>query len=170
VFNRTYILVYPPEMQPLVESILGPQMNDEVMWQEALARSEREVQEDPTNAHAWFNLGTNLLAQARYDEAARAYDRARVEGLPWRMLWYQFGPFEAYYGAGRYRELLALAEATLDTTSQLEEVHYWRGMALSAVGELQRARESLERAVSLRPNYPEAHAALQLLSEEAGGE
>jgi len=77
------------------------------------------------------------------------------------MLWYQFGPFPAYYQVGRFDEVLALADATLAVTKDIEELHFWRGMALAALGDTVGARASLERALDLKPGYPEALAALE---------
>ena len=35
------------------------------------------------------------------------------------MLWYQFGPYEAYFGAREYATLVQLATQTLSTTNGL---------------------------------------------------
>ena len=88
------------------------------------------------------------------------YDQARVLGLPWRMLWYQFGPFRAYDAVGRYDEVLALADATLATTPHIEELHYWRGRALQALGDVEAARQSYQAALEVNANFAPAHEAL----------
>ena len=59
------------------------------------------------------------------------------------MLWYQFGPFEAYFATGRHAEIVALADATLRNVTDVEELHYWRGMALQALGDTDAARFDL---------------------------
>ncbi|MGB2773681.1 MAG: tetratricopeptide repeat protein, partial [Anaerolineae bacterium] len=87
--------------------------------------------------------------------------QARQLGLPWRMLWYQFGPFAAYSEVGRHAEVLALADATLRTTTDVEELHYWRGRALAALGDPEGARQAFARAVALNPGYAAAVAALK---------
>jgi hypothetical protein len=53
------------------------------------------------------------------------------------MLWYQTGPYKAYYYTGRYQDVINLANVTLDTVSDksLEESIYWRGMAEQALGD-----------------------------------
>ena len=160
VFNRTYILVYSDETAPVILSILGPDATDELMWQRALQQAQTEVEKDPADPFAWFNLGTDLVALGRFEEAAAAYDQARLIGLPWRMLWYQFGPFRAYYETGRTQELVALADATIATEGNVEEVYYWKGLGLAAQGDVGGARQAWQRAVELNPNYTEAVAAL----------
>ena len=115
-----------------------------------------ETQERPGDPFAWFNLGSDLVALGKFELAATAYDHARQIGLPWRMLWYQFGPFQAYYETGRYQEVVALADATIQTTSSVEEIYYWKGMALQAQGDIIGARQAWQRALELNPDYAEA--------------
>mgnify|MGYP001208007338 CR=1 FL=1 len=160
VFNHLYVLVYPVSEAALVAELLAGESDAATMWQAALAQTEAAVTSQPGNAFAWFNLGTNLVAFGRYAEAASAYDQARRLGLPWRMLWYQFGPFVAYHSVGRHEEVLALADATLRTTTSVEEVHYWRGMALHSLGNHAAAEQAWRRALALNPRYQEALAAL----------
>lgn len=160
VFNRRYVLVYPDARADVVRAILAEDVDDDAMWRGALAHAEAERAGEEANPFHGFNLGSDLVALGRYEEAASAYDRARQLGLPWRMLWYQFGPFPAYYHVGRHDEVLALADATLSVTTYVEELHYWRGMALAAKGDIPAARDAFERALKLRPDYPEALEAL----------
>lgn len=168
VFNRTYVVAYRPEQQSLVTSIpstssgrrLSKAMDTETMYLGALAEARAEAEVSPDDPFAWFNAGSSLTALGRYAEAAAAFDRARVLGLPWRMLWYQFGPFEAYFAVQRYDDVLALADVNLRNAGNLEESHYWRGRALLAQGEIEQARKAFERAVKYNPNFTEAKTAL----------
>ena len=119
------------------------------------ARPRRKSRRSPDDPFAWFNLGTDLTALGRYEEAASAYDQARQLGLPWRMLWYQFGPFRAYYETGRYDEVIALADATLRTAKHIEELYYWKGLAQHARGDCRRPRGSFAGSGTLQfnPNF-----------------
>jgi tetratricopeptide (TPR) repeat protein len=163
VFNRTYILIYTDDMAPLVLSILGEETDDSIMWQQALRQAQAEVEQRPDDPFAWFNLGTDLVALGQFEQAGVAYDRARVIGLPWRMLWYQFGPFRAYYETLRYQELIALADATIATAGDIEEVYYWKGLGLAAQGDTAGARQVWQRALELNPHYAEAASALSAI-------
>ena len=115
---------------------------------------------------SWFNAGSSLNSLGRYEEAAAAYDQARNLGLPFRMLWYQFGPYESYYRTGRYDDVIALANATLATTSNLEESYYWRGMARLAQGDPDVARADFEAALHYHPGWSPAVEALGQLPQE----
>jgi hypothetical protein len=163
VFNRQYLVIYTPALAAEVNRILGDDLQDEAMWQRALADAESAVAQDPAAAFAWFNLGTDLTAVGRFEEAAKAYDKARQIGLPWRMFWYQFGPLEAYYQAGRYEEVIALANATIRTAKYVEELYYWRGLAQQAQAQTAEARTSFQRALEMNRHYVPAAEALAAL-------
>lgn len=159
-FNRNYIALYRPEQAALAADIIGVEMDDTVMWQHALNEVREETAVSPDNAFLWFNLGTIYNALGQYEEAATAYDQARSIGLPWRMLWYQFGPYEAYYQVGRYEDVLLLADTTLKDRPYFEESFYYKGLAHAALGETTEARDNLEKAAKFNPNYEPAAIAL----------
>ncbi|MFO7682135.1 MAG: tetratricopeptide repeat protein, partial [Chloroflexota bacterium] len=114
----------------------------------------------PDNAFHWFNLGTAYNALGQYQEAAAAYDQALSIGLPWRMLWYQFGPYQAYYETGRYEDVLLLADTTLKDRPYFEESFYYRALAQAALGKSNAALQDLQKAASFNPNYAPAADAL----------
>ncbi|MEZ4644570.1 MAG: hypothetical protein R3E31_17855 [Chloroflexota bacterium] len=66
-----------------------------------------------------------------YETAAVAFDEARRIGLPWRMLWYQFEPYEAYLGNGRAADVLALTDAMITSEGgrYVEETFFYQGNA-----------------------------------------
>lgn len=158
-FNRLFIVPYPLDQAERLEALIGPE-NSPAMYEKALAAAQAEAAANPVDAFAWFNVGTNLTALGRYDEAAAAYDQARLAGLPWRMLWYQFGPYEAYYQVDRYQDVITLAQATLAVADNLEESHYWLGMAQLAQGTVDEARREFELALALNANFAPAYEAL----------
>ncbi|HEU4740396.1 MAG TPA: C39 family peptidase [Meiothermus sp.] len=166
-FNRTYLVVYPPEEAGKVEQILGQRTNPDWMWKRALEVALSQTKAEPKNVYAWFNLGTALLEQGNVEGAVEAYDKARSLGWPWRMLWYQFGPLEAYYQAGRYTEVVRLASANLAKAPDLEESLYWRGRAQAALGNLRLAKTDLQIALKFRPSYSEAAQALKSLDAQS---
>ena len=125
------------------------------MWAETVASAQAEIERDDNDAYAWFNLGTGLTALGSFTDAAAAYDQAQQLGLPWRMLWYQFGPFEAYYQTGRHQDVLRLADATLSDQVQIEEILYWRSRSLQALGDAAGADQAWQTARRLNPAYGE---------------
>jgi tetratricopeptide (TPR) repeat protein len=164
VFNRTYVPVYPPEKAPVVDTILGTDRDDQAMLQHALDVATSEATAQPNDAYAWFNVGSTLTAMGRSAEAVPAFDRARALKLPWRMLWYQFAPFQAYLDAGRYNDVLSLTGANLQQASDLEESQYYRGRALQAQGQTAQARTAYQAALKANPKYTPAYYSLSTLS------
>ncbi len=86
------------------------------------------------------------------------------------MLWYQFGPFEAYYEVGRYDDVLALVQANLGTTPYVEETYYWTGMVYLARGQIDAARAQFNLALQHNRNFTPAQDALvQIQVAQSGG-
>jgi hypothetical protein len=159
-FNRLYIVVYRPEQGTVVDDIVGDEVDDVVMYHNALAVALVERETDAENAFAWFNVGTNYAALRDYERAIEAYDRARVLGLPFRMLWYQFGPFEAYLAQERYQDVIDLAMANLNMVGNQEESHVYLGRARQALGDVEAARQSYREAQKYHPGFAPAVKAL----------
>ncbi len=162
-FNRVYILVYPPDAQPAIDALLGPDADPDANREHALETAQTEVEQNADDPYSWFNLGTNLLYFERYSEAAEAYDQALSIGLPWRFTRYQFGPYIAYFNTARYDDLIALADATLYRTSKAEESLLWRGWARYRLGDLNAAIEDFRSALDINPNYLDAQYALDFV-------
>ncbi len=171
VFNRAYLVIYAVEEQEPLMAIFGLDLNDVVMYEHALETARTEAANPPFACVAyadcadwmtfsWFNVGSSLTSLGRHDEAVAAYDQARQFGLYYRMLWYQFGPYESYYAAGRHDDVIALANATLATTNNLEESYYWRGMSHLAQGNVDGARTDFWAALHYHEGWSPAVIAL----------
>lgn len=178
-FNFAYVVVFPPERAVDVHSILGPHSDPQQNFRYAaeLASAEAASLSGREQFFAWFNLGSNLVSLQDYATAAQAYDTAfslyaalPLEERPWRLLWYQDGPYAAYYHTGRYEDVINLAHTTLINVDKpvLEETYYWRGMAKAALGDTQGAIEDLQRSAALNPNSTPASTELQRITSFEG--
>jgi hypothetical protein len=165
VFNRTFIAIYEKEREGTVQRILGDRADVARADQIALETATTETRANPQNVYAWFNMGTSYTRLGQYEQAAAAYDRAiRLRGLPFRMLWYQFGPFDAFFNAGRYDDVLALVSGNLASAGEnVEETFYWQGRVYAAQGRRAEAQASFQRALAQNPNYEAAREALNNL-------
>jgi hypothetical protein len=162
-FNYLYMIVYLPQQEQEIKGLLGSDWDRDLNRQKALAIAEAAAVDDPADAFAWFNAGSNLVYFARYDEANAAYDRARQIGLPQRMFRYQFGPFLANFHAHRIDDLLALSEYAIQRTEMSEEAWLWHGWALYRKGDTNGAVNDWRRALSVRPGYEDALYALNFV-------
>ena len=162
-FNYLYLVIYLPEREAEIQTLLGSNWDRDLNRQSALAIALAATAEDSNDAFAWFNVGSNLVYFERYDEANAAYDRAREIGLPQRMFRYQFGPFIANFQTNRIDDLLALTEYALQRTEMSEETWLWHGWALYRKGDTTGAIADWRKALSIRPGYEDALYALNFV-------
>ncbi len=173
-FNNTYLIIYPPEREAEVLSILGRDADEIDNFQSAAQRALQETStlDGRQLFFAWFNLGSNLVALGDYVGAAEAYDSAFAvypsiaeQKRPWRVMWYQDGPYAAYYHTGRFQDIIDLANTTFFALGEytLEESFYWRGRAKLALDDLNGAIFDLKKALELNPRFTPAHEELEKL-------
>lgn len=176
-FNYSYIIVYSSDREAQVMQLLGNDADVNTNYRNAWIKASNEV-----NAYTgsdeffvWFNVGTNLVGLQDYGGAAAAYDQALAlynalpEDLsirPYRILWYQTGPYFAYYYMGRYQTVIELATnnaigVVRDNVPALEESFYWRGMANQMLGLTELAIEDFRTALSYHAGFSPAINALQ---------
>lgn len=162
-FNRTYIVVFPLDRENEVREILGPFVDPLFAAQSALSVARQEAAQDQTDGWAWFNAGTSATRLGQHYDAAIYFDEAFRQGLPYRLLWYMFGPYEAYYNIARYDDVVTLANNTEATTVYVEETNYWRGMAYAALGRTDDAIAQLDAALRFNRNFTPAADAKALI-------
>jgi tetratricopeptide (TPR) repeat protein len=174
-FNYIFMVVYSPERENEVLSTLGAWSDPTWAHKNALSLAEADIQtqQQIDLFFAWFNKGTSLVSLKDYTTAAAAYDQAftlyasltkDTSQRPYRMVWYQTGPYWAYFYTGRYQDVINLANITLSTPSTgptLEESLYWRGMAEYALGKSTSAINDLRETVRLNPNFASGRQRLQ---------
>jgi len=174
-FNNTYIVLYKFEREADVLALLGSNADTTQNALNTLELNRQRALANANNPYAWFNMGSSYVLLADYDTqayqyAATAFDQARKIGLPWRMLWYQFGPYIAYNALGRYQDMLALAKIQLDepgTSQYIEETYYYAGVAREGLGETERALVNYNTALELDENFTPAQEARDRLTQTA---
>jgi len=167
-FNYVFITLYADGYEAQLNTLLGPDADEHANISRSLEKARGEAIADNKDAFAWFNMGSNFVMLGMYNEAAIAYDQARSIGLPWRMMWYQFGMFEAYYRTGRYDDMIALSQSNLaDGGGQfVEETYYYGGLAREGKGENDRAVVNFNNALQFNPNFTPAQDALNTLTNQ----
>ena len=174
-FNYLFFVVYPPGREAKVLELLGPWADATWANQRALDIANEEIGNTSGNDRffAWFNKGTSHVQLRQYADAAGAYDQAFTiyAGLddeerqrPFHIMWYQTGPYFAYYWSGRYQDVINLANTTLNETiaePTLEESLLWRGRAYYMIGNTQAAVEDYRAALEVHTGWLPAVQALQ---------
>ena len=170
-FNYIYLVFFPAGAahDTQVQQLLGANLDVSKNYHDALARAQQEAltSTGEAQAFAWFNVGTNLHSLKDYGGAAAAYDQARQIGLPYRMLWYQFGPYLSYFYMARYQDVVDLATFAINSTPLpgLEEAYYWRGQAEQSLGQPAAAADDYRTALIRHPGYQPAIDALTSLGQ-----
>lgn len=163
-FNRTFLVFFPLDRTDELRTLLGPYENVSWTANTALNKALQEAAADQSDAWAWFNAGVSASKLGNYYDAAAYFDLAFAQGLPFRVTWYHFAPYEAYYNVGRYQDVIDLANNTEATTLYVEETYYWRGMAYAAQGMTGDAKTQFALALDYNRNFAaaaDAHARVE---------
>ncbi len=176
-FNYTYVMIYPADRENEIMAILGDQADETVNYQYAAQKASDEIYAltGADQFFAWYNRGTNLKELQDYAGSAQAYDQAFAiyntlpedrSVRPYRILWYETGPYFAYFYTGRYYDVISLSttaiNAALDEPA-LEESFYWRAMAKNALGDAYGATQDFQESLKYHPNFEPSIYQLQLL-------
>jgi tetratricopeptide (TPR) repeat protein len=162
-FNYTFLVLYEPEREQQLLSLLGHRADPISAAQGALEVARQQASANPNDNWAWFNLGSSYSMLGDHERAAQGFDQAFLLGMPWRTLWYRFEPYTTYFALGRYDDILAHAQATESTTVYVEETFFYRGAVLAAQGDTQGAINQFNRALSYNANFQPAQVAIQSL-------
>lgn len=179
-FNYAYVLIYTRDLEPRLFTLLGQQLDETANYQYAAQKASDEIfaLDSVDRFFAWFNRGSSLKELQDYAGAAAAYDEAFTiynslpedkSVRPYRILWYQTGPYFAYFYTGRYYDVLNLSttaiNAALDEPA-IEESFYWRGMAKNALGDVPGAIEDFHQSLKYHPNFEPTLYQLNLMGVE----
>ena len=174
-FDNLFVVVYKPEREAELLQVLG--LYADPQWAAGYALNLAEEKIVTTSGidqfFAWYAKGTSHVELFQYVDAANAYDQAFAiynslgaddVQRPYRMMWYQTGPYKAYFYSGRYQDVINLADITLNETISnptIEESLYWRGQAYYMIGNTKAAIDDYREALRLHPNWGPAVLALQ---------
>jgi len=155
-FNYEYLPIYLPGSEELLKSIIGDSWEEETMFQKAKDKARSEIAGNSSDLYAWFNLGSNLYALGDYSGAKDAYEKSRSLGWPKRMLWYQIQPIQVYNALGDYRKAIEIADLALWSNDSFAEAHLEKAIAYKGLGDNQKAREEIQKALLYYPNFKQA--------------
>lgn len=162
-FNYEFLLLIPEDKAHLAESILQENYNEDVAWSAALSRSEAMLKTDPSNIYERFNYSVALFHKKQYQKSVEEFEKIESK-LPFRTLWYQTEPIEAYYELGNYDRVLQMTQKILDNQNRAySELYIIRGNIYKKQGKTQLAREEYEKAVLYNKNMDAAKDALASL-------
>jgi tetratricopeptide (TPR) repeat protein len=173
-FTNTFVVVYPPEREAQLMALLGPYADENNAFRIAAQTASDEAASltGQDQFFAMFNRGSALVKLQDYNGAADAYDQAFAmyaaltgDKRPWRIVWYQTGPYFAYFNTGRLQDVINLADKTIKSASEpyIEESFYWRARAKAQLGDTQGAIQDVKSSLEYHPNFSPSVALLQQL-------
>lgn len=176
-FNYIFMVVYPLDQYEEVSALLGDYVDPTWAIEHArdIALEETGLLHGEDLFFAWFNYGSSLRMLFDYGPASTAFDTAfqiyatlDPDRRPWRMMWYQTGPYYAYFYTGRYQDVIDLATTTIEASSQpyIEESWYWRGQARQALGDIEGALGDFRQSLVYHPGFAPSLEAIALMGYE----
>lgn len=163
-FDGIYLVVYPAEREQEVLTLLGTDADPAQNLQNTLAKLEARIQQVSgqdlffavySRGSVFVEMGDYLAAAQAYDYAFALYNQLEPGQRPWRITWYQVGPYLAYYYTGRYQDALNLADQTIANTSfpSLPETWYWGGQSALMLGDKVTAERYFRKALEFYPGW-----------------
>lgn len=164
-FNYGYILVYPREKEAIIRAILGQDINEQKAWNNTEQRAMAELEKNPYDVYALFNISIANYYLGNYKIAVDYYEKSQ-KYLPRRMLWYQIEPILAYQKLKRYERVFNLVDSILQNGNlAYSELYFIRGQIYSEQGKIHDARLEFEKAIYYNKNFQKAKDALSLITQ-----
>ena len=136
-------------------------------WEEVFERIALELsnvcaglapKERPTDAVAFYNLGTSRVLQGRFDEATKAFESALQLQSDFVLAHSNLGV--AFRGQGRLADALRHLQEAVRLKPVHAEAHYGLGTVHFDQGDLPESIAAFREAVRLKPSFVEAHNGL----------
>lgn len=162
-FNYEYLVLVPQDKKEIAEKILGEDADFKKAWQNAVNHTQDELQKDPDDIYARFNLSVAFYNVGNFKQSVEEFEKVE-NSLPFRTLWYQIEPIQAYYRLGNYDRVFAITDKILNTFNRaFSELYILRGNIYLKQGDKQAAKTEFEKAILYNQNLKEAQDALNSL-------
>jgi tetratricopeptide (TPR) repeat protein len=159
-FNFEYLVLVPADKQHIAEVILGDEVDAKVAWQHAIETSHKELEQNPNDLTAQFDLSVAYFNAGEHARSVEAYEKVS-DKLPFRTLWYQIEPIAAYYELGNYKQVFEITDKILNNQNRAyAEAYLLRGKSYLKQGDKNAARAEFEKAVLYNQNLHAAKDAL----------
>ena len=160
-FNYEYLVLVPKGKENIAEKILGEDSNEKVAWEKAVKNAEEELSGNPNDVYARFNLSVALYNIGEYRKSVEEFEKVENE-LPFRTLWYQIEPIQAYFELGEYERVFSITDKILNNHNRaFSELYIIRGDIYLKQNRESSAKEEYEKAVLYNKNNKEAREKLE---------
>jgi tetratricopeptide (TPR) repeat protein len=163
-YSDEYLVLLPADKQQVAEAILGENLDTTTAWTHALVQAKAVANTHPDDMYAIFNVSVAAYYAGNYQLSVNEYEKI-ADQLPFRTLWYQIEPIQAYYELGQYDKVFAITERVLINQNRaFSELYLIRGNIYKKQGKLGEAKAEYEQAVQYNSNLKAAKDALASLS------
>lgn len=151
-FNYEYLVLVPKDKQEIADAILGENADVKTAWQNAVENSENELRSNPNDIYARFNLSVAYYNIGNYKQSTQEFEKVESQ-LPFRTLWYQIEPIQAYYELGNYDRVFEITDRVLNNYNRaFSELYILRGEIYKQQGNIEAAKIEFEKAVFYNTN------------------
>jgi hypothetical protein len=160
-FNYEYLVLVPIEKEQVARNILGEDVDMIASWKKAEANSRKELASNPKDIYARFNLSVALYHTGDFQNSVLEFE-AVEDRLPFRTLWYQIEPIQAYFELGDYQRVFSLTDKIFNNQNRaFSELYMLRGEIYNKEGDFETAKSEFEKAVFYNQNLKSAQRMLQ---------
>ncbi len=162
-FDYEYLVLVPKEKKEIAEKIIGENINEKVAWKKTASRNIEKLKSNPDDIYSRFNLSVAYFYLKEYQKSVDEFEK--VENLiPFRTLWYQLEPVEAYFMLGNYDKVFTITNNIIYRYNRAySEVYIIRGKIYKIKGGKTLARTEFEKAVFYNENLSDAKVELNSL-------
>lgn len=155
-FNYEYLVLVPQDKVEIAKAILGEDADEKIAWRRAVSNVEKQLSENPSDIQARFNLSVAFYNVGEYQRSIEEYEKVENQ-LPFRTLWYQIEPIQAYEKIGNYQRVFEITDRILNNANRaFSELYKTRGDIYLEQGDKEAARREYELAVFYNQNYQPA--------------
>ena len=160
-FNYEYVVLVPMEKKEIAETILGGEADFKTSWANAVKNAEQQLGKNPNDIYARFNLSVALYHVGEYKRSVAEFEKVESM-LPFRTLWYQIEPIQAYFKLGDFQKVLGMTEGILNNSNRaFSELYLIRGETYRKMGQDGHAISEFEKAYFYNQNLISAKKALE---------
>lgn len=151
-FNYEYLILIPADKKSYARSILGTDIDENKAWKKAVTNAKKILAQKPDDIYSRLNLSVALFNTGEYSQSISEYEKV-ADQLPFRTLWYQIEPIQAYAALKMYDKVFLLTDKILNNENRaFSELYLIRGKIYQEQGKPNLADEEFQKAVFYNKN------------------
>jgi tetratricopeptide (TPR) repeat protein len=160
MFGNEYLVIVPENKLATALTVLGKNADQNSAWKNAVIDYQKITESSPDDIYARFNFAVALYHTGDFERSVWEYEKIENR-LPFRTLWYQIEPVQAYFQLGNYGKVFEITEKILNNQNRADsELYLIRGEIYQKQGNIAAAKTEFEKAVYYNRNLKAAREKL----------